>query len=321
MKQFFTTFFLFSSLLSSAQTIADFENFDLVAESFLNGSDGTESFESGNINLFVDYNPAWNSWTGFAISNTTDTGTPGPTNQFSAITGEGAEGSSNYAVTFASEPSIIYLNDNAIGQPIEGFHITNSTWAYWSMKNGDGFAKKFGGSTGDDPDWFLATFKAYRNGLLMNDSVDFYLADYRSQDNADDYIISTWEWIDLTSLGDVDSLQISLSSSDTGNFGMNTPGYFCLDNVTTASEPLSTKNLNNEIDFSIYPNPATDFLIFDWKEAKGTAQIFDYQGKNWLVQELDNGQNQINLEALPKGFYTILINTDNGFLSKKFVKN
>lgn len=321
MKQFFTTILLLSTTLMMAQTIVDFESFDLEDESFLNGSDGNGGFEAGTIFLPNSYNAAWNSWSGFAISNTTDTGTPGPTNQFSSIAGGGAENSEHYAVSFAGSPVVIYLNDDAIGQPVHGLYITNSTYTYWSMKEGDDFAKKFGGPTGNDPDFYSASFKAYRNGFLMNnDSVEFFLADYRAQDPADDYILFEWEWVDLTPLGDVDSLQITIYSSDTGNFGVNTPAYFCLDNVTTAGDPLSTTDLNNEIDFSIYPNPTSDFIIFDWEEQHGLAQIIDFQGKMWKRQLVQDGQNRIDLTTLPKGYYTIKIETAEGFLSEKFVK-
>ena len=67
--------------------------------------------------------------------------------------------------------------------------------------------------------------------------VDFYLADYRYADSSQDYIISAWEYIDLSSLGSVDELSFSLSSSDNGSFGMNTPNYFAIDNIGVVPEP------------------------------------------------------------------------------------
>ncbi|HWB64128.1 MAG TPA: DUF4465 domain-containing protein, partial [Chitinophagales bacterium] len=87
---------------------------------------------------------------------------------------------------------------------------------------------------GNDPDWFKLTVKAWYNGTLKNAAVDFYLADYRFSNNTQDYIVRDWRWVDLTSLGNVDSLAFFLSSSDTGSFGMNTPAYYCIDNFTTA---------------------------------------------------------------------------------------
>ena len=53
-----------------------------------------------------------------------------------------------------------------------------------------------------------------------------------------------WQWLDLSSLGTVKSITFTLSSSRTGDFGMNTPNYVCIDDVTL---PVSTSvnSLNN----------------------------------------------------------------------------
>ena len=72
---------------------------------------------------------------------------------------------------------------------------------------------------------------------MVTGEVEFYLADYRFADNGEDYIVDTWEYIDLSSLGAVKSLEFGLSSSDVGDFGMNTPAYFALD--TVVPEPSS----------------------------------------------------------------------------------
>src|SRR5690606_16841503 len=107
--------------------------------------------------------------------------------------------------------------------------ITNSTYAYESMKQGDAFAKKFGGVGGNDEDWFKVTVHSYFQGMA-SDSLDIYLADFRFADNSKDYIMDTWNFYNTPSYL-ADSLVFIVSSSDTGSFGMNTPAYFCLDNI------------------------------------------------------------------------------------------
>jgi hypothetical protein len=99
------------------------------------------------------------------------------------------------------------------------------------MLNGDAYAKKFGGVSGDEEDWFLLTITGKDAGGTEVGSVEFYLADYRFADNGQDYIVNTWEYVDLMGLGVVESLEFSLSSSDMGSYGMNTPAYFALDMV------------------------------------------------------------------------------------------
>jgi hypothetical protein len=66
---------------------------------------------------------------------------------------------------------------------------------------------------------------------VVTGTVDFYLADYRFVDNSEDYIVDTWQYVDLTSLGEVKNLEFTLSSSDVGDFGMSTPAYFALDTI------------------------------------------------------------------------------------------
>ena len=66
---------------------------------------------------------------------------------------------------------------------------------------------------------------------VITDTVDFYLADFRFEDNSQDYIVTDWTWLDLNTLGNVTEISFAWSSSDTGVWGMNTPAYFCMDDV------------------------------------------------------------------------------------------
>jgi len=237
----------------------DFEDLDLAPDTAWNGAAQTRNnpttiqqmikrrteiknsvettFQSG----YAHFQNTWSeqSWSGFAYSNKTDTETPGWENQFSAITGKGVHGSPNYAVAYittdwqggTNDPiprEISFDTDNGI--ILNGMYVTNTTYAYLEMKNG-GYAKKFGGASGDDPDFF----KLIVTGYDMNDNetgeLEFYLADFRFDDNSQDYIIDDWQWVDLSSLGPVKKLKCSMDSSDKGNFGINTPMYFAIDNI------------------------------------------------------------------------------------------
>ena len=65
-------------------------------------------------------------------------------------------------------------------------------------------------------------------------TVDFKLADYTVTEE----LVTDWTFIDLTSLGtNVSKLAFSLSSTDNGPWGMNTPSYFAMDNLTVAAVP------------------------------------------------------------------------------------
>jgi len=235
---------------TSQPIVADFENIPLDPESFNNGSDLEGGFNSGEAFFPNEYNAEFDFWSGWSISNMTDATTPGFVNEQSAIAGSGYQ-SANYALSYEpylqGETRIIFSQETFL----EGFYVTNSTYAYFSMLEGDAFAKQFGGLTGDDPDFFLLTIRAYIAGELSEESVEFFLADYTFEDNSQDYIVDEWTYVDLSLLGTADSLSLSLSSSDVGEFGMNTPAYFCVDNFISGG-PLNTE-LEQRKEFSFFP--------------------------------------------------------------------
>ncbi len=225
-----------------AQTISDFENLPLAPDSFWNGSDLSGGFSSGLGDFANSYSTNFMSWSGFAYSNKTDDTTAGYLNQYSAITAGGYNGSATYAVGNGYGDMRVRLAGNAAGRAVKGFYVTNATYTYLSLKNGDSFAKKFGGVSGTDPDWFRLTVKGWSNGTVKPETIDVYLADFRFADNTKDYILKDWHWVDLQTLGNVDSIFFQLESTDTaGGFGMNTPAYFALDNFITLEQvPFQT---------------------------------------------------------------------------------
>jgi hypothetical protein len=234
MKNFtFLLFFLFTQVQLNAQKVASFEDLNLKSESWLNGSDGLGGYNSNGFTIKNQYNKQWGSWSGFAVSNRTDTKTRGYANQYSSIAGTGANGTKTYSVCYVSGVSEITFNESVI----EGLSITNSTYAYWSMKEGDAFSKKFGGVTGTDPDWFKVTIEGHTAKGDTTEGIEVWLADYRAKDSENDYVVNQWQWVDLSGLGKISKLTFKLSSSDTGAWGMNTPAYFCIDQLNYRDKP------------------------------------------------------------------------------------
>lgn len=223
------------TIVSTANAdIATFEDLALPPESYWNGSDESGGFASSSAYFNNNYNSAWGSWDGFSYSNITDTTTAGMAAQYNAITGAGQGNSANYAIGYAGwAPLPTITLDTA--DVVEGLYVTNNNYVCYAMLGGDAFAKKFGGDSGNDPDWFMLTITGKDVDGVVTGTVDLYLADYRFADNSADYIVNTWQYVDLTSLGAVKSLEFSLSSSDVGDWGMNTPAYFALDTLMRKS--------------------------------------------------------------------------------------
>ena len=207
-------------------------------------SSGSATFSNSHTNVYSAPNAggsvSYDYWNGWAYSKDTDTSTPGLANQYSAIAGGGAGGSASYGISYTAT-SLSF--SSAVDFTGLGVEVNNTTYSYFSMLNGDNFAKQFGDDRAtegtvetDQADWLLLTVEGNLSGGSTG-SVDFYLADYRYADSSQDYIVNAWEFIDLSSLGSVDELSFSLSSSDNGDFGMNTPNYFAIDNIGVVPEP------------------------------------------------------------------------------------
>ena len=223
--------------VSNAEDIANFDDLSLEPNSYWNGSDGSGGFISGQAWFNNNYDSTWGSWDSFCYSNMTDINSSGWAAQYNAITGAGEDGSANYAVGYVgwAGPPTIVLDEAGV---VDGLYVTNNNFAYYSMKNGDAFSKKFGGDNGGDADWFLLTITGLNANNEITGSVDFYLADFRFEDNNSDYIVDTWDYVELSSLGQVKSMEFTLNSSDTGAWGMNTPAYFVIDSILEPLSPL-----------------------------------------------------------------------------------
>jgi len=258
--------------------VSDMDELTLGPDSYWNGSDGSGAFSSAAVRFHNSYNPDWFSWSGWAYSSVTDNTSPGWMNQYSAFTGKGFDGSKNYAVGYATSPAVLdFTEDKA--HAVKGFFVTNSTYAGLSMLEGDDFTKKFGGEEGTDPDFFRLDVWGSRDGNDA-DTLSFYLADFRSNNSFEDYIVNTWQWVELSSLGKVDSLQFALSSSDVGDWGMNTQGYFCLDNLYVVPDAAP-----------YVKNPQPDITIL----SDGSDTVIDL---SMLFSDPDDGDEAVAISIL-----------------------
>lgn len=199
---------------------------------YLNNSDPVGNTNPGfNVdgNVFNNsYDTTWGTWSGWALSNKVDVVDPKAadyTYQYSTIAGGGADGSSNFAVAFGGA----YINV-AAGQSVVSMDVTNTTYDFLSMSNGDQFAKKF--DAGDFFTLHVTGFDGLNGAGAAIGQVDFNLADFLGGSSL---IVSTWQTVDLTSLGAARSLSFSFTSSDNGDYGMNTPAYVAVDDFRTSA--------------------------------------------------------------------------------------
>jgi len=304
-----------------AQT-ADFEN-QLPGQDtawFGQPTNGQEIFSSGLFDFENSYDTTYSSWSGWAYSNVTDNTTAGWGNQFGNITGSG-ESSSQFGVFNQSFTGYDRVRVNNNNQPVNlsGAYFTNTTYAYLSMLNGDFFATQFGdtSNTAGGEDWFLLTIYGINDTLGHTpDSINFYLADFRFADSTQDYIIDQWTWVDLSSLGTVYGIEFTLSSSDVGQYGMNTPAYFAMDNLQVDFAGIED---NENEDFTIYPNPTTGLLNINVAE-KSRVSLYNINGQ--LIKTTISNTNLLNwdLSDLTNGVYFLQVENNGTVSTQKVVK-
>jgi len=238
------------AVISSRETVADIVTFDELATwtstgpkgSYYNGNSGigtnTDGWSSGGVTFGNSYDTSFGgTWSGFAYSNVNDPSTPGYLNQYAANQATGAGGGGNYALIYSGEESFWNFQSTSIARSI---YVTNTAYTMYSILDGDQFTEKFGGPTGNDPDFFSIRFEGFTGDGgkgVSTGTVDFYLADYRFADNSQDYVIRDWTEVDLASLGQIKSVAITFNSSDIGPWGINTPTYAALDNLRFSAVP------------------------------------------------------------------------------------
>lgn len=220
-------------------------------EGVWNGMDGSGGLNVGGVdfpNQFTDFGGGFSAWSGFAFSNHTDTTTPGFDNQYSASTGGGHADSSTYAVGTGDGARILF-NSTIIGSQA-GAWFTNTTYAALSMRDGDQFAKQF---TAADQDYFTLTLQGYLQGVAGN-QLDFSLADFRFDNESDNFILTEWAWLGFENLGTFDEIRFSFHSSDVSVFNgdefINTPMYFAMDTLVIPEPTTATLVLLPAIAFA-----------------------------------------------------------------------
>lgn len=91
--------------------------------------------------------------------------------------------------------------------------------------------------------------------------------------------------------------------------------YYFSDNCALSIEKFVNDN------FKIYPNPATEYVSVEQKEANGvtlqSVQILDSSGK-W-IKSVKNNFSQIDVSNLSKGIYLFVIQTDKGNKTEKII--
>ncbi len=109
----------------------------------------------------------------------------------------------------------------------------------------------------------------------------------------------------LTTENDIISLTITNSLGDSATYSATTLG----------------NSTQDQISFTIYPNPASNLIYFKGSKIKiQNFKIFNINGQQ-VLQSAFNPATGIDVSHLTKGVYFIKVDTKDGSLMKKFIKN
>ena len=168
--------------------------------------------------LYVSSYGTSDFWSGIAISNRTETSFSSLTltpDQYNNVTGKAHSGK-NFAVITT------YGEEISLGTPtaVKGFWFTNSAYTLNSILNGDNYS----GAKFDATDWFKCTIV----GTKADGSKTTLDIDLAKEGN----YVKDWQWADLSVLGEVVSIGFQFSGSRSNDYGVLTPAYICIDDVT-----------------------------------------------------------------------------------------
>jgi hypothetical protein len=127
-----------------------------------------------------------------------------------------------------------------------------------------------------------------------------------------------WEsnMVDLSAYDNTDDVVIQFEMISA--YGNN----LFLDDINIAEAGVDGIDVNDKVEFSIFPNPAADqFTVKLGENIQTEIQILDVQGKVVSAQVVSAGQSNvtINSASFESGIYTVLVKTENGVSVQKVV--
>ena len=215
-------------------TVIGFEDATLNADGYWCGDENGEKFDNFGsdayacsykedvVNFPVNWTPAWASWSGFAVSNRTETTYATETmtpDQFNNITGK-AHGGKNFMVLYTFGEEITF--DKPV--TVKGFWYTNNAWTVDAILNGDGMSPgKF-----EAEDLLQCVIYPQRDGSLIGGArLEIPLA-------KDGDYVKEWKYCDLSGVvtfENITSLAFSFEGTKKNDYGLTTPTYICIDDI------------------------------------------------------------------------------------------
>lgn len=258
-------------------------------------------------------------YSAFTVTNETANTSTGYLEPYRSASGGAYEGE-NFAVW-----NMNYYGADTVSfaaQVVPGFFVNNTAYAVTSMLNGDAYAKRF-----EKDDWLKLTITGLKD-KAAGQSVDFYLA-------KDGKYVNQWTYVDLSELGEIDGVVFSMSSSDSGEWGMNTPAYFAMDNFGAELPEGYIEPARAEFPVVVEITIAKEVRFTDAVKEEGWWQIIAQDDKytvyictkegsvteiagTYTVDDLDEDYSGLEIEGVEDGVFftegsvTVTVDAETG---------
>ena len=123
-------------------------------------------------------------------------------------------------------------------------------------------------------------------------------------DSEDNFTLSQWAWCDLSELGEVEVISISMESTDVGEYGMNTAAYVCIDGLQ-ADCTAATHTIQRDADRVF----AAGKQLFMQLQKAQHITVCNIAGATVWAGQLAEGSHTLNLATLPTGIYIVRHNS------------
>ena len=195
-----------------------------------------------------------------------------------------------FAMTgFSRHPADMTFNTEQSYEVVGAYFNLNS-YTYYTVMDGDAMARAF--TNGDK--LTLVVHGVAPDGAEK--TVDVEMASYA---NGNITINRGWSYVDLSALGVVDQIWFSMTSTDSGAYGMNTPAYFCMDKLMVRpADNNSLSNVQADNKCMITYDRSTNTVHLNGNDF---AMVFDQSGRCVMSSDTNN----FSIKHLSAGIYII----------------
>ena len=123
-----------------------------------------------------------------------------------------------------------------------------------------------------------------------------------------------------------EELTVSYTAEETKNYKFRVNKLYgnqgaSFDNFSVECTACATASISDQkaFEFSVYPNPSTNFLNVKTQENLSLLQVLDILGKSIILKK--EVKETLDISTLNKGVYFLKLTSDNGLIStKRFIK-